>query len=275
MKLGSYDLHCHSTCSDGTKTPKELIDMAKEIGLGGLSITDHDTVAAYTKDVTDYAKDKGIDLIPGVEFSTEYKKRDCVEVIHILAYGLDVTNEKLKAFCKLHEERRKERFQKILEKLKAGGYDLSDVEFDMKGSFGRPHIAIALIAKGHAKDMGDAFKRFLGNRSPYYVKTKVPTIEETILVIKIAGGKAILAHPILIKGRKVLRKVISTYSFDGMECYYGNFVRDRVEYLLKMCEERNLIITGGSDYHGEHRTFVSLGSSFLKAEEVRRLISTS
>ncbi len=268
-------MHIHSTFSDGTKTPFELLDMAKEIGLSGISITDHDTTLAYSEEVFAYAKEIGIDLIPGVEFSTMYESREKRESVHILGYGMDVSHPKIIALQEEHLERRKNRFVEMLDKLAKGGYDLSDCSFDLEkmGSIGRPHIALALIEKGYARDMTEAFKKFLGDRAPFFVPSKMPSIEETIATIKIAGGKVILAHPILIKGRKLLRKLISTYSFDGMECFYGNFARDKIEYLLKMCEDKNLLISGGSDYHGEHRTFVSLGSSFLTEEGVRRLLS--
>ena len=274
-KLGCYDLHCHSTCSDGSLSVKELLDLAKKEGLKGISITDHDTVAAYTPETLEYAKNIGIELIPGVEFSTFYQKREGSQSIHILGYGIDVDHPKVKTLQQSHEIRRKERFKEMLDKLKLGGFDLSGIQFDLdkEGTIGRPHIALALIEKGYAQDMKEAFKKFLGDKAPYFVPTTLPSIEETIATIKIAGGKAILAHPILVKGRKILRALLANYQFDGMECFYGNFTRDRIEFLLKMCMDKNLLITGGSDFHGEHRTFVSLGSSFATEESVRRLLS--
>jgi predicted metal-dependent phosphoesterase TrpH len=274
MKLGSYDLHCHSTCSDGSKTPYELIEMAKEIGLKGLSITDHDTVSAYTKEVFEFAKEKEIDLIAGVEFSTRYEKNGGFESIHILGYGIDYTNKKLLTFCNSHKTRRRERFYKIIENLKSAGFNillpLSEVD-----SLGRPHIALALMNAGYVQTMEEAFKKFLGEKAPFYLPSSLPTIEQTISIIKISGGKAILAHPILIKGKKVLKKIVSFYNFDGIECYYGNFPKDRIQKLLDFCLEKNLLVTGGSDYHGENRTFVKLGSSFLTEQEVRKLLSIS
>ena len=274
-KLGSYDLHCHSTCSDGTKTPLELLDLAKAVGLGGISITDHDTTAAYTEEVFAYAKKIGVDVIPGVEFSTMYESRSKRESVHILGYGLDVHHPGVVALQQEHENRRKSRFAEMVEMLAKGGYDVSDIDFhlDKAGTIGRPHLAEALIQKGYARDMNDAFKRFLGDRAPFFVPSQMPSIEETIATIKIAGGKAILAHPILLKGRKLLRHLLASYGFDGMECYYGNFAFNRIQYLLDLCQQKNLLVTGGSDYHGEHRVFVSLGSSFLPKELDGRLLS--
>ncbi len=276
MRLGSFDLHCHSNCSDGEKTPNELIDMAKQIGLKGLSITDHDTVAAYTNEVLDYAKKMGVELITGVEFSTKYEKNDGVESIHILGYGVDIDNPKLLNFCNTHTERRMDRLHKMVQKLSFAGIDLKDFSIpkDKLGSVGRPHIALRMIELGYVKDMEEAFKKFIGEKAPYYVKSTLPTIQETLDVIKNAGGKSSLAHPILIKGKKVLKNILSTYDFDALECFYGNFQRDRIERLLKLAEEKNLLVTGGSDYHGERRAYVSLGCSFITEERVRALLST-
>jgi predicted metal-dependent phosphoesterase TrpH len=275
-KLESFDLHIHSTFSDGTKTPFELIDMTKAVGLKGLSITDHDTVSAYSDEVFAYAKQVGVELISGVEFSTEYQKRDGFESIHILGYNINTHHPKIQEFCLLHKERRSLRVKEMVKKLQSGGFDISEERVLSLGkeSVGRPHIALSLIEKGYVVDMKEAFKKLLGEKAPYFVKSVMPTIEETIAVIKISGGKAVLAHPILIKNQKTLKKLLQLYNFNGMECYYGNFQLSDVSYLLKIAEERNLIKTGGSDYHGEHRNFVSIGSSFTTKDSVRALSST-
>jgi len=273
MRSGSYDLHCHSTCSDGTLTPKELIDLAKKRELKGLAITDHDTVAAYSDETFDYAKEQGIDLITGIECSTFYQKREGIESVHILGLGVDPNHKKIQEFCKHHKERRHSRLVKIVENLKKAGYDIEGkyIFENKEGTIGRPHIAQELIEKGYASDMPDAFKKFLGQKAPFFVDTELPSIEETISTIKISGGKAILAHPILIKGKKTFKKIISIYNFDGLECFYGNFTRDKVNHYIEICQERNWLMTGGSDFHGENRTFVNLGSSYTKPENVEKL----
>ncbi len=185
MRSGSYDLHCHSTCSDGTKTPFELIDLAKKQGLKGLAITDHDTVAAYTDEVFVYAKKQGIDLITGLECSSFYEKRDDTESVHILGLGIDPYHEKIIEFCLKHKERRKQRLIKIVQNLKKAGYEIDDTFLyeQKEGTIGRPHIAQQLIEKGYVSDMGEAFKKFLGDKAPFFVKTTLPSIEETIAAI--------------------------------------------------------------------------------------------
>jgi 3',5'-nucleoside bisphosphate phosphatase len=273
MRSESYDLHCHSTCSDGTLTPKQLIDLAKKRDLKGLAITDHDTVAAYTPEVFEYAKEQGIELITGLECSTEHQKREGVESVHILGLGVDPNHPKLVAFCDSHRDRRRNRLSKIVEMLKSDGFDIDEgfLTDSKEGTIGRPHIAKQLIDKGYVKDMNDAFKKFLGSRAPYFVKTELPSIEETIATIKISGGRAILAHPILIKGKKTFKKIVSTYGFDGLECFYGNFSRDKEEPYVQLCKEKNLLRSGGSDFHGENRTFVKLGESYTMPEDFERL----
>ncbi len=248
--------------------------MCKNQGLKGFSITDHDTVSAYSDDVFAYANQLEVELISGVEFSTAYEKKDLFESVHILGYGIDVKNDQLIKFCNKHRLRRHVRIKEMINKLQASGFSLLAEEVFILGkeSVGRPHIALCLIEKGYATDMKDAFKRFLGEKAPYYVKSVMPSIDETIAVIRKAGGKVVLAHPILIKGQKVLRKLLDTYRFDGLECYYGNFKLSEIEYLLKMADQRNLKKTGGSDYHGEHRVFVSMGSSFTTESGVRSLL---
>lgn len=274
-KSDCYDLHCHSTHSDGEKTPFELINLAKEQGLKGMSITDHDTVSCYDDDLFAYSAKRGIDLITGVELSSFYMHGKHFTPIHILGYGVDPNNSELLKFCESHKERRKKRFFAIVEKLNLGGYRIlkDHINLDKIGNVGRPHIAHALVKLGHAKDVSDAFNRFLGEKAPFYIPSKLPTIQETIEVIKKSGGKAFLAHPVLIKSRKVLRKIIEEHNFDGMECFYGNFPQSKLKYLFDMAEKENLLISGGSDYHGSSRSYIYLGISFVEEQLVKEIVS--
>ena len=278
MKLELYDLHCHSTCSDGVYTPYELIDKAIELGLSGIAITDHDNIDAYTKEFIGYAKDRSINLINGIEFSSIYEGvGGNKQPIHILGYNFDLNDRGILDLCILHKQRRRERFKKIITKLENGGVDISgiDAAYEDKDVIGRPHIAEFLVKKGFCKDIKEAFNKFIGDRAPYFVSSLVPSIEKTIDIIRQAKGKAIIAHPILIKGKRTLRRILDRYDFDGMECYYGNFQRDRIDYLLKICDEKELLVTGGSDYHGLKGSYVNLGSSFVTKERVKELLSRS
>ena len=190
------DLHCHSTYSDGNHSPAELIDMAKSAGLGGLSITDHDTIESYPEAAA-YAQNQQFQLLAGVEFSAQYRGTS----VHILGYAFSPENPHLLAFCQKHKTRRENRQHKILELLAAQGITITEEEIrriSPEGSLGRPHIAQALLEKGYAKSIKEALLRFLVEGQPAYVQGNPFSAEETIEVIHEAGGLAIIAHPHLI-----------------------------------------------------------------------------
>lgn len=252
------DLHCHSNCSDGTDSPIQLIDLAIDLGLAGLSITDHDTVAAY-KEAAPYAKKKNFPLLTGVEFSSSFRG----EPIHILGYGISIKSEAIQKLCLRHKKRREKRNQRILEKLNHLGYL---VELPQKReTIGRPHIALALMEIGAVSSVSEAFERFLGEGKPAYTAGEVIEVEETIDTIHRARGKAILAHPQLIKKRSTFRQMLQK-PFDGLEGYYARLPLVRESEYLKAAIDREWIITGGSDYHGSVKPLARLGSSWVDEE---------
>lgn len=259
------DLHCHSTCSDGTATPIELIQLAVEKGLQGLSITDHDSVNAYPIARAE-AEKQGVRLISGVEFSATHKQQS----VHILGYSFDLSHEAIRALCKLHFERRRDRNQQIVEKLKALGKPIDEQFSEGIETIGRPHIAKAMIDKGYVENYQEAFKLYLGEDKPAYSRGTTISIEETLAAIKSAGGVAIIAHPHLIQKPELLREIL-TMPFDGIECYYGNFMRDRCDRWLKIAKRRNWLATGGSDFHGQVKPNLSLGSSWIGPETFETL----
>ncbi|TXI40265.1 MAG: PHP domain-containing protein, partial [Nitrosomonas sp.] len=153
------DLHCHSTYSDGTLTPQELVELAITKGLKGLSITDHDTVGAYPELFT-YGKERGIAIIPGIEFSASHKDKP----VHILGYSFSPTNSSIIKLCETHLVRRTQRNQAIIDRLAAIGLPIDADEmtaFGAKGSIGRPHIAAAMVKKGYVGSVQEAFKKYL------------------------------------------------------------------------------------------------------------------
>ncbi len=263
-----YDLHTHSTASDGSSTPKELIDQAKALELTGISITDHDTVDAYTEELFLYAKEKNIELISGVEFSSVYQDTG----IHVLGYYFDVTHPELREFCVKHKERRKERNKLILELLRKEGMPLTEEDLgDSKGVIGRPHIAQALIKKGYIATMQDAFSRLIGDGKPCFAPGNRVSLEETIDLIHKAGGKAVLAHPILLKKRSLIKKLLA-FPFDGVECFYANFSAKQNEEICHLAEKLgDFVQTGGSDFHGAIKPYSFLGSAYTSEENLSRL----
>lgn len=251
------DLHCHSTCSDGTASPLQLIELAHILGLQGLSITDHDTVAAYSAEANKAAQHQGILLLPGVEFSAEHKGHS----IHILGYAFLPNNPVIIDFCHRHALRRYQRAAAIVARLKALGISI-EMERLPKDLIGRPHIALALMEIGVVSSVAEAFKMYLGKGGKAYLETDSFSVEETLDVIYAAGGLAVIAHPHLVKNRKIIEELVSL-PFDGIEGYYGRFPLHGNRPWLALAEKKRLLITGGSDFHGEVKPESVLGSSWV------------
>lgn len=268
------DLHCHSYYSDGSCSPRELIDLAIDLDLTGLSITDHDTVDAYQTAVP-YAQEKGLKLIPGVEFSSGFNETS----IHVLGYSFIPDNPIILNFCKRHEKRRKQRNRAILDLLVKHQMPIDEHELirPVQGVFpksiGRPHIALQMVKKGYVKDMNEAFKKYLGDNKPCYIPGDYFSTAETIDVIHQANGIAVLAHPHLIDRRRVVNQLLEL-EFDGIEAYYARFPLSQCQKWITKAEERSWLITGGSDFHGTVKPHNMLGSSWTPQETFDFLYST-
>jgi predicted metal-dependent phosphoesterase TrpH len=266
----SFDLHTHTTCSDGSYTAEELIKLAVGIGLTGLSITDHDSITAYPE-AFEIAKKHNIQLIPGVEFSCHYKEKS----VHVLGYSFDYQNEAIQNLCKRHYERRANRNLQILEKLKTLGVDITEDELkkSTSGVIGRPHIAKLLIAKGHAADIAEAFKVYLGDGKKAYVAGALFTIQETLDVIHAAKGFAVLAHPHLHYSHTFVKDIMTNHAFDGMECQYSLMSKQKNAPWIEYAKKHDLLMTGGSDFHGTIKPMIPLGATIVTQEQIQRLLS--
>lgn len=260
------DLHCHSTCSDGTVPPKDLIDLAIETGLSGLSITDHDTLNAYSIALP-YARERNFPLLPGIEFSCFHNN----ESVHILGYAFNLSDEQLNVFCRKHMGRRYQRSQLILEKLEQHGMPIS-IDTENLESIGRPHLAAEMIRKGYVSSMEEAFKKYLGEGCSCYVPGEAFSVEETIEVIKEAGGVAVIAHPHLINQSPIVIDLLKM-PFDGIEAYYARFAPYKEKRWVKIGLQRNWILTGGSDFHGTVKPHIPLGCSWVNEETFQSLYS--
>ncbi len=260
------DLHCHSTCSDGTLTPEALILHAKAIGLSGLSITDHDTLEAYQV-APEIAKREGLRLGSGVEFSCGLREVN----VHILGYDFDLHDSSLKALCARHHARRLERNRQILHKLTLHGMPLSEEEL-MQGRklVGRPHIAQLLVKKGYAVSLKEAFQLHIGDGKPCYVRGEVVDVGETIEIVHGAKGKVFLAHPHLIQRNSIVKELLK-FPFDGLECFYAKFPPDQEARWKRLAAERGLLISGGSDFHGDVKDYLPLGCSWVNEEIFNRI----
>lgn len=266
MKEFFADLHCHTTCSDGSKKPEEIVLLAKQIGLSALCITDHDSIQAYSLALP-IAKQENIELITGVEFSTVHQGVS----IHILGYSFPPNAPLLQTFCEKHHLRREQRNRDILKLLEKHGMPLTENEFlssldqtDLKQgkTIGRPHIAEVMIKKGYVKTVQEAFNKYLGEGKCCYAEGAFFSTLETIELIHEAKGLAIIAHPHLIDVPHILQDLL-TLDFDGIECYYAKFPMSDHERWLKIAKKKNWIVTGGSDYHGAIKPNLPLGSSYV------------
>lgn len=270
------DLHCHSSCSDGSLKPLELITLASKKGLQGLSITDHDTIAAYTDEFMETAKKLKLEILTGVEFSTVLNNVS----IHLLGYNFSLESPEILALCEKHKKRRTDRYKAILQRLSDHGMPISEEELlksiaasapsAQQTVVGRPHIAQMMLQHGYVKTLQEAFKKHLGDGSPCYVQGEHISPEETIKTIHQAGGVAIIAHPHLIRDQRILLKLLNL-NFDGIECYYSRFMEKDHRRWLKIARHRNWLITGGSDFHGTIKPTISLGCSWIDEEHFRRL----
>jgi hypothetical protein len=266
----------HSTFSDGTMSPEELLYLAKEKKLDGLSITDHDTILAYDDKLFELAKKLDLLLIPGVEISSEYKDYN----VHILSYNFDINSKELNLFLKDIIEKRDDRNNEILKKLKTKDIHISFDELNsfakekniLRTSIGRVHIALLMKEKKYVKNMQEAFDLYIKDSASCYVKGFKYKPDHIIDVIHKANGKVSLAHPSFLKKRKLILEILDQ-GFDAIEVYYARLFLTEEKRYLDIAKNKNLLITGGSDYHGSIKPYLSLGSSWINEIELNKLIS--
>jgi 3',5'-nucleoside bisphosphate phosphatase len=257
--MKKFDLHTHTTFSDGSDTPGELFEKAKLCGLSGLSITDHDTTDAY------YHLPKTDLLIGiGIEFSCFYQDYS----VHILGYDFILDHPAIISMCQRHVDRRLNRNLAILNNLKKLGITISESELYERfhdRSVGRPHIAQLLVEQGVCNTIDHAFRDYLAEGKKAYAKGDMIQAEETIQVIHKADGKAFIAHPHLIKKQKVIQ-ALSKMPFDGIEVFYARYPKSDVVVWQNLAQKNQWLMSGGSDYHGDMKVFNQLGSSWIEQE---------
>lgn len=245
-----FDLHVHTNYSDGLFTPEEVVDLAIEKGLDGIAITDHDTVNGIKPAIKyNNSLEKRIYIIPGIEFGCIYED----EEVHILGYFIDYKSSKIINLSNKLKKSRANRSLRMVDKINRIGLKLNIEEistFTKKDYIGRPHIARALVKKGYVDSVEEAFKLYLNRGQPGYVEKESLSINETINIIHKLNGIAILAHPGLLKNRTIINYCINA-KIDGLEAIHSKHSVDDVKHLLDIGKNNNLIITGGSDCHGQ------------------------
>ncbi|HIE33466.1 MAG TPA: PHP domain-containing protein [Thermodesulfobacteriaceae bacterium] len=258
------DLHTHSTASDGTYSPAELVQLAKEVSLSALALTDHDTVEGLGEAMA-AARELGVPFVPGVEISVKF---DGPGHCHILGYFVDADSPVLRETLGLLQKAREERNRKMVAKLQSLGVDitLEELEDQAKGEIGRPHFAALLVKKGVVKSVGEAFEKYLKKGAPAYVPKARLTAEEAFSAIKAAGGLAVLAHPIHLKlsPEELVRYVeeLKAFGLDGIEAYYTDHTKEFTTLCLEIARRYDLVPTGGSDFHGHNKPDIKLGRGF-------------
>ncbi|MGE5423135.1 MAG: PHP domain-containing protein [Ignavibacteriales bacterium] len=244
-----YDLHIHTTASDGLFTPAQVIDMATELGLTGIAITDHDTMSGL-KIAADCLKSNKIslDVIPGIEINTDVE----IGEVHILGYYVDANNQAMCQRLMEIKSARRQRALVMIEKLADLGMFImvDEVEKRAKGDLiGRPHIAMVLKERCYVKSVKEAFDMYIGQGRPAYApRYKFPP-EEAIALIHQAGGAAVLAHPGLIKDARTIDEIIAL-GIDGIEVFYPEHDHLQITHYKNLADSNKLLITGGSDFHG-------------------------
>lgn len=296
----TIDLHLHTTASDGTCSPTQLVDEAIAAGLKVIAITDHDSINGIAE-AMDYARDKDITIIPGVEFTAmididsrienyhvppyvnmsedELKEKfsiygDTNQVeVHLLGYNIDIYNNKLTEILNMLAEVRNHRMDKMIERLKEDypSVSMDEVYASFPGaSLTRSNLATYLIKKNIVASVSDAFENFIGDHSPYYVHKIKITAEGAHLLTNYAGGVNVLAHPVLVKDKNrkqlsdeqydILFNNIAQYGIKGVEAIYSKNKPGDQEKFTALAEKYGLFITGGSDYHGTAKPEVAIGS---------------
>lgn len=244
------DLHTHSNASDGADAPAELVELASRRGLSVLALTDHDTTTGLAAAAAAGGR-VGLRVIRGLELSTDVPRGE----LHILGYGIDPDDAALQAALADLRERGARRLHVMLERLREQGIDLPDAVIerrDERESVGRPHIARALVAAGHVGSIQEAFQRYLAHGRPAYVPKSKLAPADAIALVRGAGGLPFMAHPFSLPDFEEQLPELQAAGLAGLEAYYGEYDDERRRRLAELAAERGLLVSGGSDYHGEH-----------------------
>ena len=258
------DLHAHTTASDGTMSPNDLVILAKKHGIEAIAITDHDTVEGIPEALA-AGEREGIEVIPGLELSVEHNPGS----MHILGLFIDHENEQLNESLGEIQGSRATRNPKIIEKLNEFGLNVSMEEVEKisgGGQLGRPHIAAALIKNGYVRTVQEAFDKYLKKGASAYFERHRLTREETVDMIHGAGGLVIIAHPgtLGVNGQQLdsLLQELKDVGFDGIEVFYNNHSQVEEDRLMQAADKFGFLISGGTDFHGENKPAIKIGVGY-------------
>jgi len=247
--VGTVDLHLHTTVSDGTLTPSALVRRAAARGLKYIAVTDHDTVAGIREALTAAEEFPGLTCIPGIEISAEFETGEA----HVLGYFLDYRDAELNQRLRQLQQSRQHRAERMVAKLDRLGLPLEIArvrEIAGEGSLGRPHLAAAMQELGYITEFAEAFNKYIGRGGPAYVPREKITPLEAVEIILNARGLPVLAHPFTVGAVAPMVAALAAGGLAGIEVYYAEHGADRIAEYLALAAEHNLIVTGGTDYHG-------------------------
>src|SRR5215469_12120538 len=262
------DLHLHTSFSDGTWTPEELVLQAQKGGLSCIAVTDHDTVEGCARAGTACAAVK-MEFIPGAELTAEQEDTE----VHVLGYFLDTHNQKLLAEIAKFQVVRQSRIHEMVARVNELGVPLKvESVFELANckSPGRPHVARAMVKAGYVKSLDEAFERFLKKGRPAWVPKSKISAMDAIERVHQAGGLAVMAHPELNRTDSIIPALV-TAGLDGIECFHTKHSTSMSERYLEIADKYNLLVTGGSDCHGFSKGKPLIGTVKLPYEHVQKM----
>ena len=266
--MPNIDLHIHTVYSDGTSTPEEVVCRAKELGLTAISITDHDSVAGLEEAMAT-GKKIGLEVIPGIELSTDIGEDE----IHLLAYYPDYKDKRFLSRLKEFQSTRAKRNRELLKRLEELGMFISDTELReiaTRGVISRLHIARLMVKKGYVSSIGAAFEEWLSSGKPAYVKRRKISPSQIIRLVLKAGGVPVFAHPYL-SGRDDLIPALVKAGLAGIEVYHNAHSAKTRERYKEIAQKYHLLITGGSDCHGNAKYNILMGRTKVPASLLKDL----
>jgi predicted metal-dependent phosphoesterase TrpH len=273
--IHKIDLHTHSTASDGLFAPAELVRLAQAAGLDLIGLTDHDSTEGLAEAHEAGAR-QGVVVIPGVELNTDLPNQG--GEAHVLGYYIEWERPEIQTHLRFLRDARERRGERMVERLRGQGFEITwaRVRELAPGAVGRPHIAHALIERGYANSVDDAFARYLNRGQPGYVPRFKLHPADAVRLIRAARGVSVLAHPARIPALEdeVLPNLVIA-GLQGLECYYGEYDEAMVERLRGLADTYGLIATGGTDYHGPGLHPTPLGGRFVPPEAAERLRRTA
>lgn len=259
--MKAIDLHTHSTASDGTFTPEEVIKAAVEAGLSAVALTDHDTLAGLDE-AMEAARAYHIRCIPGIELSSDYKGRD----IHIVGLGLDLSDPDLPKAIQSLLRRRDQRNEKIIQKMQNAGIDITMDKLRQRygdAVITRANFARYLTGVGFCSSISEVFDRYLGPGMPFYVSKEPVSPAEVIAIIRHANGIPVLAHPLAygmdLKELKTFIEMLKPAGLKAMEVFYSTHTPEDERNMRRLAEKTGLYMSGGSDFHGAAKPAIAIG----------------